>query len=203
VSTYIAPLPKQAHTDADPSAYRSMMLRAYLELLDQYQAEQILDIGPICQENIRFFAQRVRRLYVCDMFLRLAREWDPETQQPQERVWRHFDYAPNTFHGIHLWELPDHLNDEGVKRLAGLCHTMLKPGGLVAVSAFESQSAPLQISAFVVDNNLYLRQRPQSHINFPWHFRQNRELTTLMQPLTTANAFRYRNGVREFLFQRS
>ena len=35
---------------------------------------QVLDVGPVCGSNITFFAQRVKRLYVCDMFLFLDRK---------------------------------------------------------------------------------------------------------------------------------
>jgi hypothetical protein len=204
LAVYSAPLPKEAYTEADPSRYTSMMLRVYLDLLDQRQAERILDVGPVCQENIRFFARRIRRVYVCDMFLRLAREWDSETKRPREPAWRHLDYSPDTFDGIQLWDLPDHLDNECLQRLAGLCHTMLKSGGMVALSAFDSDCAPPEISSFVVeDSDLHVRWRAQSHLKFPWQFRQIRELTALMQPLTTANSFRYRNGIREFIFRKS
>jgi hypothetical protein len=204
LAVYSAPLPREAHTEADPNRYTSMMLRVYLDLLDQRRAERILDVGPVCQENILFFVRRFRRLYVCDMFLRLALEWDSETKRPRETAWRHLDYSPDTFDGIHLWDLPDHLDDECLQRLTGLLRTMLRTGGLVALSAFDSHCVPAEISSFVVeDSDLHVRWRAQSHLNLPWHFRQIRELTALMQPLTIANSFRYRNGVREFIFQKS
>jgi hypothetical protein len=204
LAVYSAPLPKEAHTEADQNKYTSMMLRVYLDLLDQRQAERILDVGPVCQENILFFARRFGRIYICDMFLRLTREWDLESKRPREPAWGHLDYSPDSFDGIHLWDLPDHLDDECLQRLTGLCHVMLKAGGLVALSAFDSQCAPSEISSFVVeDSDLHVRWRPQPHLKLPWRFRQIRELTALMQPLTIANSFRYRNGIREFIFQKS
>ena len=66
--------------DIEPSAeshldgYDSMMLRSYIEILAGLDQElQILDLGPVCEENILYFSQRVKKFYVCDMFIRMDR----------------------------------------------------------------------------------------------------------------------------------
>ena len=61
---------------------------------------QVLDVGPVCEENIMFFASRLRKLYVCDMFLRLIRE--KSVPRHSRNVWRHLDYPERFFDGIHL-----------------------------------------------------------------------------------------------------
>ena len=45
----------------------------YLENLGRSSTAQVLDVGPVCEENIRYFARRVKRFHVCDLFFRLHR----------------------------------------------------------------------------------------------------------------------------------
>ena len=66
------------------------MVQLFVETLEQRQDVQILDVGPVCGENIMFFAHRVTRLYVCDMFLRLDR--NRRKGLPSNKVWGHLNY---------------------------------------------------------------------------------------------------------------
>ena len=77
---------------------------------------QVLDLGPVCEENITYFARRVKRFHVCDMFLRLNR--NKREGLPSKMVWKHLDYRPHSFDGINLWDFIDHLNDDEIAQLA-------------------------------------------------------------------------------------
>ena len=111
--------------------YSSNALKLFMEHLDQQSQSRLLDVGPVCEENIRFFANRVWKHYVCDMFIRLdryIRKGDPVYQ-----IWKELDYHPESFDGILVWELADRLDEQDVNRLVTLCHSMLKPGGMAVV----------------------------------------------------------------------
>ena len=54
--------------EADQVNYTSSVLHLFIEALERRQKAQVLDLGPVCGENIDFFVRRVQRLYVCDMF---------------------------------------------------------------------------------------------------------------------------------------
>jgi hypothetical protein len=135
---------------------------------------QVLDVGPVCEENITFFAQRVKRFHVCDMFLRLNR--NRREGLPSKKMWKHLDYAPHSFDGINLWDFIDHINDDEIGRLVNLCHTLLKPKGMMIVTSFEEQ--------------------------LPCYYRSNRALTNMLSEFASVKSFIYRNGVREFLCKR-
>jgi hypothetical protein len=111
--------------------YTSNALKLFAEYVEHHPQGTLLDIGPVCQENIRFFADKVRKHYVCDMFIRLDRRL--RNGQPVRQIWEELDYRPETFHGILVWELADRLNDEDVHRLVKVCHTILIPGGMAVV----------------------------------------------------------------------
>ena len=180
--------------------YTSIMLQMYFEILEQSSMAQVLDVGPVCEENITFFAQRVKRYHVCDMFLRLNR--NKREGLPPKKVWKHLDYAPHSFDGINLWDFIDHLNDDEISRLVNLCHTLLKPKGMMIVTSFEEQSAPSQINSFVMQDSYRLTFRLQNHLDLPCYYRSNRILTNILSEFASVKSFIYRNGVREFLCKR-
>jgi hypothetical protein len=177
-----------------------MMLQMYFETIDQSSMAQVLDVGPVCEENITFFAQRVKRFHVCDMFSRLNRI--RREGLPSKNMWKHLDYAPHSFEGINLWDFIDHINDDEIGKLVNLCHTLLNPRGMMIVTSFEEQSAPSQINSFVTKDGYRLTFRPQNHLDLPCYYRSNRILTDMLSEFASVKSFIYRNGVREFLCKR-
>jgi hypothetical protein len=158
-----------------------------------------LDLGPVCGENINFFAHRVQRLYVCDVFIRLER--NHRKGVPLSWAWRQLDYPPQSFDGILLWDLADHLNDHEVKKLVESCQNMLKPSGMITVCVLGAKTLANTVNSFVIGDGLRLHLRPQPHLNLPLHVRQNREVLSLFTPFTPVRSFIYRSGLREFLFR--
>jgi hypothetical protein len=195
-------LPADRFSDTGPSLgdYTSVLVQTYLETLKKSPTAQLLDLGPVCEENIIYFARRVKRLYVCDMFLRLHRSRRKDL--PSRKVWKHLDYASHSFNGINLWDFIDHLNDDEVRRLVGLCHTLLKPRGMMIITSFEEQPAPSPINSFVLQDNYRLTFRLQHHLDLPWYYRSNRALTHMLSAFSSVKSFLYRNGIREFLCRR-
>ena len=55
----------------------------------------LLDVGPVCGDNISFFAVRVKKLYIQDLFRQLKSNGpeDPSDRDP----WRDLIYPRNTF----------------------------------------------------------------------------------------------------------
>lgn len=180
--------------------YTSNVLQLFIEGLDGHPTAQVLDLGPVCQENIRFFARRVKRLYVCDMFIRLERCLGKG--DPVDRIWHELDYPPESFDGILIWELADRLDDGEVRALVKLCYTMLKPGGMAVVLVLGGQSARLGVNSFVIGQDFKVRLRSQYHLQLPIRSRQNRDILAMMTPLKPAKSFICRLGFMEFLFIR-
>ena len=195
-------LPADRFSDTGPSLgdYTSVLVQTYLETLKKSPTAQVLDLGPVCEENIIYFARRVKRLYICDMFLRLHRSRRKDL--PSRKVWKHLDYASHSFNGINLWDFIDHLNDDEIGKLVNLCDTFLKPKGMMIVTSFEEPSAPSQIHSFVVKDGYQVAFRLQNHLDLPWYHRSNRIITELLSEFGTVKSFIYRNGVREFLCAR-
>ncbi len=193
----------RSHSDTEPFpvGYSSTILELFVESLERWKDVQILDVGPVCQENITFFARRMRRHYACDMFIRLHRALG---KQPKpDNFCRHLDYPPRSFDGIQLWDLVDHLDDDQAKQLVERCFEMLKSTGLLMLIAPVKPPEPAMINTFVIGRGYRLDLRSQQHLELPWYGgRHNRALMSLLAEFNIVKLFRYRNGRREFLFKK-
>jgi SAM-dependent methyltransferase len=121
---------------------------------------------------------------------------------PSTRVWQKLDYPSESFDGILLWELMDRLDDHDVIRGAELCHRMIKPGGLLVLFVPGDHPVSRGVYSFVIEEDFQLRIRNQSHIELTSHRRQSRDIIAMLAPFTQLRSFIYRNGYKEFLFQR-
>jgi hypothetical protein len=200
LATPTAPADSYSNTSPSIGDFTSILLQMYVEILEKSSMAQVLDLGPVCEENITYFARRVKRFHVCDMFLRLNR--NKREGLPSKMVWKHLDYRPHSFDGINLWDFIDHLNDDEIGRLVNLCHAMLKPRGMIIITSFEEQSAPSPINSFVIQDSYRLTFRLQNHLDLPWYYRSNRALTHMLSSFPSVKSFLYRNGIREFLCRR-
>jgi hypothetical protein len=183
-----------------PEIYTSEILNIFVDTMGHLKDARVLDVGPVCEDNIMFFAHWMKRHYVCDMFLRLSRELSKGPHV--SNVWRHLDYPTRSFDGIHLWDLCDHLDDGQVKKLVDRCRLMLQPEGLLMLVAFEKPPSPPQVNTFVIRNDYQLGYRVQSHLNLAWYCRHNRALMSLLAGFNIIKSLRYRNGIREVLLKK-
>jgi hypothetical protein len=173
----------------------------FADSLRQNPEGRLLDVGPVCDQNVNFFARQVKRLYLCDLFLRLAR--DGRRNLPPASLWRHLDYPLRSFDGLLLWDLLDRLPEAEAKRLVDICHNLLRPGGMLLVFALgEGMNLP-EVCAFALGADYLVSLRPQPHLSLPVKsIRQNREVLNLLKPFSPVKSFIYRSGFREFLFKR-
>lgn len=188
-------------TDAKSSAtasHGSNVVQLFVDGLTQEAA--VLDVGPICSENISFLTQRVKRLYVGDLFLRL--DQDRRKEFLLSRFWQHLDYPSQSFDGILLWDLISRLDAREGRRLVELCHDMVRPGGMVMVFVLSEQAIQTPVNSFVIGDGFRLDLRPQPHLDLPFRICKNREVLALLAPFTLVKSFIYRSGIRQFLFQR-
>jgi len=161
----------------------------------------VLDVGPVCGENVDFFARRVKRVFVCDMFLRLdlARRKD----LTQNQAWQNLDYPSHSFDGIALWGLFDYLDDQGISALIARCADMLRPSGtLLAVVQDEHNIVDPGINSYVILEDFDVLRRPQPHLTLASQRRHNRALLGMVDPFIPLKSFIYRGGTREILLQR-
>ena len=183
------------------SQHTSNALRLFTEHLENQTDAQVLDVGPVCGENVDFFARRVKRVYVCDMFLRLDLACRKGLTQVQ--ALQNLDYSSHSFDGIALWGLFDYLDDQGVSALIARCADMLRPSGtLLAVVQDEHNIVDPGINSYVISEDFDVLRRPQPHLTLASQRRHNRALLRMVDPFIPLKSFIYRGGIREILLQR-
>ncbi|MBN1833137.1 MAG: class I SAM-dependent methyltransferase [Deltaproteobacteria bacterium] len=182
------------------SRYTSHALRLFTEHLENQTDAQLLDVGPVCGENLEFFARRVKRVFVCDMFLRL--DLARRKERTQNQAWQDLDYPPNSFDGITLWALFDYLDDQGISALVARCSYMIRPSGiLLAVVQDEHHIVDPGIQSYVIAEDFDVFRRPQPHLSLPSQRRHNRALLGMVEPFIPLKSFIYRGGIKELLLQ--
>jgi hypothetical protein len=186
-------------TEPDRPHHTSNVLREFTERLERSQNAQLLDLGPVCGENINFFAKRVKRLFVCDMFLRL--DLAGRRGLPTTNVRQHLDYPPLSFDGIMLWGLIDYLDDSEVRKLLDLCNSMLKPSGTLLAVVQGEFTTTSTINSYVIADSFEVYLRPQPHLSLSLRTRHNRALLAIAAPFTPIKSFVSRDGIREILLR--
>jgi 2-polyprenyl-3-methyl-5-hydroxy-6-metoxy-1,4-benzoquinol methylase len=192
--------PINSRLESETIEYTSIILQQLADRLEKQRRALVLDVGVVCNENINYFAQRAKKLFVCDIFAHMNR--DQSSELKTNSVWHHLDYEPNSFDVINLWNLVEHLNDNDAKRLTEICSKIIKKKGLLFVIDIENHVSAQAVSSFAIGKDFQISLRPQTHLDFPWYYRHNRALISLFTSFSTIKIFQYRKGVREFLFQR-
>lgn len=186
--------------ESEPFNYVSATLKHLLETIEQQDSGQLLDAGPITKNNINFLSLKVRRLFVFDFFRHL--DQDRKKNLPPSQYWRDLDYPRNTFDGILLWNLVDRLNESEASNLVSRCFSMAKTGGFVMLFTIGSKVSPTGQNVFTIREGFRLDMRDREYPHLPIFWRQNRDYINLLKPFTLVKSLIYRNGIREFLFQR-
>jgi hypothetical protein len=185
--------------DRQAGAYQSRMLQRYMAHIAKCRSPHILDLGPVSGNNISFFLSLGARLSVCDFMLRLSRQ---APGAGPDKALKILDYSDRRFDGIHVWDIPDHLETWLLSDIVKRWFAMLRPGGLIMMLAGPS-SVPqphLHIETIVCDSMVGLEEVPA--LELPYFHRSNRDIEIVMRPLEQHTSFLCTNGEREFLFRR-
>ena len=169
-------------------------------LAQEGQDSRVLDVGPVCGQNIDFWLQRVRKLYVFDAYQHLFAL--PRNPMSGKAPWCRLDFPEAGFDGILCWDLCDLLDDTEASNVVQQFRTLLRPKGVLSLFTFAEQAMPSAQIRFGVENGFRLSWHPRHHPQIIRHYRPNRQILTLLNPLIPIKSLIYRNGLREFLFQR-
>jgi hypothetical protein len=189
----------QPHLNPAENTYASRVLPLFVDHLERHPEGKLLDVGPACGENISFFASRVGKLYVFDLFQRLCEE--RQRGRSASHIWPDLDYPVGSFEAIQLWDLGDHLEDREFARLVELCILMVKPKGMLMLIAMGEASDTTLSHSYMIGEGFRLQVRFQPDLDLPLHHRHNRDLIAILSPFKLVKSFIYRSGFREFLFQ--
>jgi hypothetical protein len=180
-------------------AIESRMLKRYMRALAERERPEVLDLGPVSGNNISFFLGHNARLHLCDVFSRsahrLARKSDADD------LFSHVDITDGSLDGIHLWDMPDHIDNHSLSILVNKLHALLKPDGIMMmIASTVSVQQPFPLYFVIREDNAVVLDKMTTW-RLPYFYRTNREIERCLKPFHQLNSFICTNGVREFLFK--
>jgi hypothetical protein len=177
----------------------SRMLRQYVDFLQKCRKPEILDLGPVCSNNISFFLEIVSKLHICDILPRLSlsgkKDFDAKC------ILSLLDYREKSLDGINIWDLPDHIGSRALPLIVQKLCSFLKPhGALVMIASNTSKLQPHPLYFAIRDPGAVILQYCAS-CKVSYVHRSNRDIEYCMAPLRQVNSFICSNGIREFFFK--
>ena len=189
----------------EPVVHSSLGLHATCLRLQDVATCEILDLGSVRGDNVQFWSRYSPFLHIADLRsvlpLRVLPE-DPEVSERPERDWNNLLPLPENrkFDVILAWDLLNYLEIPDVSSLIRYLSRFCRPGTILFALIFDLKEMPEKISAYrIVDEERLCYQYGSAAMRTcPRH--QPRVVAAAMPQFRTANSFRLRNGVVEFLF---
>jgi len=188
----------------EPVVHSSLGLQALCERLQDVATCDILELGPVRSVNLEFWSRFHPSIYVAD--LRSSLPLPTVVSEESEFVepdWNRLLGLPadRRYDVILAWDLLNYLELSAVtsiiKYLSGFC----RPGTVIFTLVFDQKQMPEEITVYHIMDESHLQYEyagPEMRA-CPRH--QPRALAGVMNRYKTADSFRLRNGVVEYLFE--
>jgi hypothetical protein len=184
----------------EDTAHGSRMLKQYVKLLARCYNPEILDMGPVCGNNISFFLDYAAKLHVYDV---LAHTNDNSRQPGLAFLIKNLTYKKNSLDGIHLWDMHDHLDNKTFGSMLSELSLLLKPHGLLVMISSNVVLGQQPFFQYLkTDKDLTVMLQKDRSRRLPYFYRTNRDIEKVMKPFERIGSYICTNGVREFLFRR-
>ena len=166
---------------------------------------EILELGPVRKGNVEFWSQFSNSIYVADLRSSLPLPPLlplPDDPEPPKRDWHQVLRLPEKrrFDIVLAWDLFNYLDLSDLSGLIGYLSRFCRAGTIVFMLIFDNQTMREEISVYQVVDESHLgyelggakmRECPRHHAH---------TLKQMMRNFRSADSFRLRNGVIEYLF---
>jgi hypothetical protein len=204
------------HADSTASVRTSNGLKEFLWLISETPHARVLDLGPVWQSTVTFFAEKGYRVSTEDLLrtwrdfltaeeerLRTSSIGEPVEKVSQPKLAEHFletnlQYAENAFHGVLAWDLLDYFDASVAPLMLARLFDVLRPGGVV-LTLFHSR-APGRFHRYRVVDSQKIESLPASTLAVHTRIFQNREILDLFGKFRSSKTFVGRDQLREALF---
>ena len=186
--------------------HNSLGLHALFQRLQDDVVYEVLELGPVRKGNIEFWSRFSNSIYVADLrsILPLPPLPPPPEDEPDppQRDWHQLLELPQErrFDIILAWDLPNYLDLSDLSGLIEYLDRFCRPGTILFMLIFDNQKMREDITVYRIVDESHLgyelgspkmRGCPRHHAH---------TLTQMMSSFRSADSFRLRNGVIEYLF---
>ncbi len=188
----------------EPVVHTSLGLQALCERLKTVQTCEILELGPVRNGNLEFWSRFQPSIYIADLRsslpLPVILSEDSEFVEPD---WSHLLGLPpdRRYDFILAWDLLNYLELPAVASIIKFLGRFCRPGTILFTLIFDQKQMPEQITVYNIMDEAHLQYEyagPEMRVCLR---HQPRALAGAMSRFKTADSFRLRNGVVEYLFE--
>ena len=186
--------------------HNSLGLQALFQRLQDDITYQILELGPVRKGNIEFWTRFSNSIYVADLRSCLPLPPLPpppeDDEETQERDWHQLLGLPEERHFdiILAWDLPNYLDLSDLSGLIGYLSRFCRRETILFMLIFDNQKMREDPAVYQIvdESHLGYQLGGAKMRNCPRHHAHT--LTQMMRRFRSADSFRLRNGVIEYLF---
>ena len=183
--------------------HNSLGLHALFQRLQDDVTYEILELGPVRKGNIEFWTQFSNSLHVADLRSSLPLPPLPDDDpEPPERDWHQLLGLPEErrFDIILAWDLLNYIDLSDLSSLVEYLSRFCRPETILFMLIFDNQKMWEDIAVYRIVDESHLgyelgsakmRDCPRHHAH---------TLTQTMRNFRSADSFRLRNGVIEYIF---
>ena len=191
-------------TEISPTVFKSLGLKALLDVVRDDRSYSVLDLGPALEDNVRFWSQFSCWLHIQD-FYRSYREWiadvEPEEESEEAAFSALLSFSEGTvFDLILAWDLFNYFElpelSDLVQRLSRWC----RPGTRLFALISHLPSISVSPALFRIRNREALTYEMPTQETRPCPRHQPRDVARRMGRFNVSCSFLLRHGFQEYVF---
>lgn len=187
--------------------HSSLGLQSLCRRLQDSVTCDILELGPVRSGNLEFWSRFSPSLFIADLRsclpLPVVPPKDPENPEFVRPEWENFLALPGdrTYDVILAWDLLNYLELPAVSSLIDYLRPFCRRGAVLFALIFDQKQMPDQIAVYQIADEAHLRYDASGSATCACPRHQPRALSLVMSGFRTADSFRLKNGVVEYLFE--
>ncbi len=188
----------------EPVLNSSLGLQALCQRMQDAASCDILELGPVRNENLEFWSRFHPSIYIADLRsclpLPAASSEDSEFIEPD---WDNLLGLPagRSYDVILAWDLFNYLELPAVSSLIRYLKRFCRPGTVLFSMIFDQKQMPGQISVYGIKDESHLKYEATGSEMRDCPRHQPRSLSLIMTRFRTSESFRLKNGIVEYLFE--
>jgi hypothetical protein len=189
-------------SESEASIQTSLGLNMLCQKLEGLVGLNVLELGPARNANIEFWSRYQSSLFIADLRSGLPLQPLAEDQHFPESEWDRMLAIPaeRLFDVILAWDLFNYIELPTLTSLVNYLTRFCRPGTLLFFICFDQPQMPdeIAICKIVDDRHIEYECSGKGMRACPRH--QPRALTAILKQFQTADSFRLKNGIVEYLF---
>ena len=193
--------------ESEPVVNSSLGLQSLCQRLQTVPTCDILELGPVRSVNVQFWSRFSPSIFIADLRSSLplpaTPSEDPENPEFVRPDWESLLGLPGgrTYDVILAWDLLNYLELPAVSSLIDYLKRFCRRGAVLFALIFDQKQMPDKIAVYQISDESHLKYdcAGSGMCACPRH--QPRALGLVMSGFKTADSFRLKNGIVEYLFE--